>query len=412
MNAPARVMVTGMGVVSAIGADLSALADAIGNAASGVQTRAGDEARGLAPYMAAAVDQAVSCDAPPMQLNQMDRIARMGMNAAQQAIAQAGLQSEQLDSSRAAVYWGTGMGGAGTLDDAYHRFLATPAQRLEPLTVVKTMTNAPAAHISLRYGLRGPVLVVSNACASSAQAIGEALRLLRHGEADCAVVGGAEALIAPGIVRAWQAMGVLARYSDTEAAAACRPFDQSRTGLVLGEGAAALVLETEAHARRRGATPLAELAGYGCSCDASHLSKPDAAGQARAMRQALRDAGLQPEDVGYINAHGTATPAGDRVEAQSIRAVFGAHTPPTSSTKALHGHLLGAAGALELAISIQALQRSVLPPTAHLSQQDPKIDLDCVPNHARRLEQPLHAVMSNSFAFGGTNAVLVARRAD
>ncbi|KPF70009.1 hypothetical protein IP84_03900 [beta proteobacterium AAP99] len=412
MRAQARVMVTGMGVVSAMGADLQSLAASIDTAASGVRARAGDEARGLAPFLAAGVDPAIECDVPPMQLNQMDRIARMGMNAAQQAITQAGLVSEQIDATRAAVYWGTGMGGAGTLDDAYHRFLATPAQRLEPLTVVKTMTNAPAAHISLRYGLRGPVLVVSNACASSAQAIGEALRLLRHGEADCAIVGGAEALIAPGMVRAWQAMGVLARYSDSEAASACRPFDLSRTGLVLGEGAAAFVLETEQHARQRGARVLAELAGYGCSADASHLSKPDVDGQTRAMQQALRDAGLQPQDVGYINAHGTATTAGDKVEAQSIRAVFGEHPPPTSSTKALHGHLLGAAGALELAISIQALQRGVLPPTAHLRQQDPEIDLDCVPNRARRLEQGVDAVMSNSFAFGGTNAVLVARRAD
>jgi 3-oxoacyl-[acyl-carrier-protein] synthase II len=401
-----------MGVVSAIGTGLNAVAQSIDAARSGVRAMPGDAARGLAPYLAATVEAPPNCDAPPMQLNQMDRLARMGLDAAQQAIRQARLDAACLDRDRAAVYWGTGMGGAGTLDDAYQRFLATPTQRAEPLTVVKTMTNASAAHIALRYGLRGPVLVVSNACASSAQALGEALRLLRSGAADVAIAGGAEALIAPGIVRAWQAMGVLAHYSQPEAAAACRPFDQARTGLVLGEGAAVFVLETQAHAHARGASPLAELAGYGCTCDAAHLSKPDTDGQARAMRQALHDASLQADDVGYINAHGTATPAGDRIEAQSIRAVFGDRPPPTSSTKALHGHLLGAAGALELAISIQALQRNVLPPTAHLDAQDPEVDLDCIPGRARRLTAPLHAVMSNSFAFGGTNAVLVARRAD
>ncbi len=412
MNAAPRVVITGMGVVSAIGTGLDAIAQSIDRAKSGVRAFPGDDGRGLAPYLAAPVEAVPACDAPPMQLNQMDRLARMSLDAAQQAIRQARLDTAGLDRDRAAVYWGTGMGGAGTLDDAYQRFLAIPTQRVEPLTVVKTMTNAPAAHIALRYGLRGPVLVVSNACASSAQALGEALRLLRSGAAEVAIVGGAEALIAPGIVRAWQAMGVLARYTETQAAAACRPFDQARSGLVLGEGAATFVLETESHALRRGARPLAELAGYGCTCDASHLSKPDADGQARAMRLALRDAGLQAQDVDYINAHGTATPAGDRVEAQSIRAVFGDRPPPTSSTKALHGHLLGGAGALELAISVQAMQRSVLPPTAHLDAQDPDIDLDCIPHQARRPSVPVHAVMSNSFAFGGTNAVLIARRAD
>ena len=251
---------------------------------------------------------------------------------------------------------------------------------------------------------------VSNACASSAQAIGEALRQIRRGEADLVLAGGAEAMLYPGMLRAWQAMGVMARPDPERPEQSCRPFDAARAGLVLGEGAAALVLESESHARRRGARPLAELAGYGSSCDALHLSRPDAAGQLRAMQAALADAGLQPAQIGYVNAHGTATDIGDAAEAQSLAALFGPRGVPVSATKALHGHLLGGGGALELVAAVQALRRGRLPATAHLRTSELETQIDIVRDTPR--VQRIGAVMSNSFAFGGSNAVLVARCSD
>jgi 3-oxoacyl-[acyl-carrier-protein] synthase II len=241
-------------------------------------------------------------------------------------------------------------------------------------------------------------------------ALGEAMRTIAAGRADAMIAGGAEALLAPGTLTAWQALRTLAPADADNPAASCKPFDKRRAGLVLGEGAAAFVLEEESHARARGARILGLLTGYGNTCDAVHMSRPDRGGQTRAMREALAEAGLQPETIGYINAHGTATAVGDLVEAEAINAVFGAASPLVSSTKSLHGHLLGGAGALEFAVALLALNEGIVAPTAFLEQPDPAIRLRHVPLRAARIAPP-RAVMSNSFAFGGSNVVLVAQRA-
>jgi len=353
----------------------------------------------------------------------LDRATQLALLACNEALTQSGLlrESVQADRNRIGVYGGIGFGGAQTVDALYaryHQALATHAQSgrnptvMHPLSVPRMMANAPVAAVSMKYGLRGSNYTYSVACASSAVALGEAMRAIRHGWLDAAVVFGTEAMINPGAYMAWNALRVLARAEDPDTAWSCRPFDKRRSGFVLGEGAACLVLERADLARARAACPLAELGGYGTSSDAAHLTAPSQEGQERAMRAALDDAGLQAADIGYLNAHGTATDAGDVIEARSIRAVFGAHTDrlPVSSTKSMHGHLIGATGALELAISVLAMNRGALPPTAGLQDPDPNCDLLHVRNEA--LPAPgVNAVLSNSFAFGGSNACLVVRRA-
>jgi 3-oxoacyl-(acyl-carrier-protein) synthase len=264
--------------------------------------------------------------------------------------------------------------------------------------------------VSMKHGFRGPTLNISTACSSSAASIGEAYRLIRNGDADVMLAGGSEALITPGNLAAWDAMRALAHADPADPSRSCKPFSADRTGLVLGEGAAALVLESAERAERRGARVYAELAGYGNASDASNISRPDAAGQVRAMRRALAEARLNAANVGYLNAHGTATQVGDVVETNAIKEAFGcsAQSLCVSSTKALHGHLLGGAGALEMVVSILALAKNTVPPTAHLDRPDPACDLDYVPNEARAAN--LEAVMSNSFGFGGMNSVLIAKR--
>jgi 3-oxoacyl-[acyl-carrier-protein] synthase II len=280
-----------------------------------------------------------------------------------------------------------------------------------PLTIPAFMPNAPAAHVAMRHGVHGPVLSYSVACASSAIAIAEAAKAVRSGEVDLAIAGGAEALIVPGVVLAWQAMQTLAGFAPGEAASAVRPFAAERSGFALGEGAAFLILESATHAARRGARSHATLAGWGASCDATHLTKPDAAGQARALRAALAMAGLAPRDVGYCNAHGTATRIGDAVESEALAQVWGADLDRlrVSSTKALHGHLLGAAGALEAVVTVLALRRGELPPNAHCGTVDPEIRLNLVPD-AGHAAPDLRAAISSSFAFGGSNSVLAFTR--
>jgi nodulation protein E len=275
--------------------------------------------------------------------------------------------------------------------------------RVHPLTIVRAMSSAPASQVAMAFGLRGPSFGVSSACATSNHAIAQAFGLLRSGEADVAIAGGTEASITRGMVKAWEALRVLA--DDT-----CRPFSLGRRGLVLGEGAGVFVLETLEHAQRRGAAVLAELVGAGMTSDASDIVLPDAAGAARAMSGALRMAGLRPDEVDYINAHGTGTPANDSTEVRAIRLAFGdqADRLAVSSTKAMHGHALGAAGAIELIAVLGALRDNVVPPTINHVEPDPACDLNIVPNVA--IERPVRAALSNSFAFGGLNAVLALKR--
>ena len=311
---------------------------------------------------------------------------------------------------RAGVYWGTGLGGASTIEESYRRLFMPGDGRVRPASVVLGMNNAAAAHISIAHGLRGPLLNISTACSSSAASIGEAYRAIQAGHADVIVAGGSEALITYGNLRAWDAMRALAHADPSDPSRSCKPFAADRTGLVLGEGAAALILESSERAERRGARIYAEIAGYGNAADAWDMSKPDAGGQVRAMRLALEDAKVAPEGVGYVNAHGTATQVGDVVETNAIKQVFGDHARRlcVSSTKALHGHLMGATGALEMLVSIMALENWHRSADRASRPPDPACDLDYVPNEARRVN--LDVVMSNSFGFGGMNAVLVARR--
>ena len=274
-----------------------------------------------------------------------------------------------------------------------------------------TMNNAPIFHIACAFGLHGPSLTISNACASSSMAIGEGLRWIQSGVADVVVVGGAEAMLTPCIIRAWQGLTVLAPADEQDTRRSCKPFSADRNGIVLAEGASALVLERADHAKARGATQYAQISGYATSLDSTHLSRPHPAGQSRAMINALRMADISPNDVGYINAHGTGTYVGDAVEVNSICIAFGSDGGqiPVSSTKALHGHMMGAAGATEFIAAILAMQHDFIPPTAHLDKPDPEFGLDFVAN-AGRNTVGLNCVMSNSFAFGGANSVLVAQR--
>lgn len=402
-----RVWITGLGAISALGTGAEALADGLQAGRSGITAQPGSEAHALRPFAAAVVTAPLAAHLPPAQRNLYDRHSLLALEAAAEAWAQAGLPATAPDPERAAVAWGTGLGGSASLEASYQQMFTAQPPRVHPYTVVRVMANSAGSHLAMRHQLRAAQLAVSNACASSAQAIGEALWLLRQGRADVALVGGSEAMLNTGSALGWQAMGVMAPLDAAEPAQSCRPFDDARQGLVLGEGAAALVLETEAHARARGATPLAELAGYGHSADATHLSRPDAAGQVRAMQAALRDAGLAPGDVGYINAHGTATEVGDAVEASSIETVFGTGAVPVSATKALHGHLIGAGGALELVATVQALRRGLLPPSAHVRTSRLASQVDLVRGEARATAATV--ALSNSFAFGGSNVTLAVR---
>jgi len=347
----------------------------------------------------------------PAQTLAMDPVSQMGVLAGTRAIAQAGLGPHHPALVAAGVHVGCGLGGASTLDEGFARFYARRLRTARPTSVARIMPNATAGHLSMAFGITGPNHTYSVACASSAAAIGEAFRAIRDGYLECAVTGGAEAMITHPILIAWASAGVLAREHPDGPAASVRPFDAARTGFVLGEGAAMLVLESEAQVVRRGATPLGEIVGYGASADASHLTQPLAAGQVRAMRAALADAGVAPEAVGYVNAHATATPVGDPLELEAIRQTFGAHAPALaiSATKSMHGHLIGAAGALELAITLLAVQEGYVPPTANLDTPDVGADLDLVPRTGRAAPG-LSVALSNSFAFGGANVSLVVRR--
>lgn len=401
------VLVTGLGLVSPLGNDVDTAFDAAVAARSAVRPLT---ALGLPDLVGAAA----AFDSSPwftrMQLSGVDRVSQFAVAAASLAVIDAKLDPAAWDGERVGVYLGCGMGGSEAIDTAY-RHLYAESRRVPPLTVVASMVNAPASHVSMRMGIRGPVMTYAMACTSGAAAIGEALKALRCGEVDIAIAGGAEAPLSFGTVKAWEALRTLATPDPTDPAHSCKPFCAQRSGLVLGEGAAMLVLEGAERLGNRRAR--VRLAGYGNASDASHVTKPDTRGQIAAMNRALRDAGMTPAQVGYINAHGTATQAGDVIETRAIQAVWSdrAHRPAVSSTKAVHGHLLGAAGALELALTIRALECGVLPPTAHLDQADAECDLDYLAD-GPRAAPALRAAMSNSFGFGGSNVSLVIEKVD
>ena len=334
----------------------------------------------------------------------IDRFAQFSIVAAREALKHSGLELTPALREQAAIVCGSAVGGQSAIEAGFEDLWVSGRGRVHPLTIPKTMANAGASHISMDLGLSGPAYTVSTACSSANHAMGQAFRLVRDGDAEIAVTGGSEAMFTVGMLKAWEAMRVIA--PDT-----CRPFSKDRRGMILGEGGAMMILEPMEAAKARAAKIYAELCGFGMTSDAHHLTQPAVHGPARAMSGALREAGLAPEEIGYINAHGTGTPGNDSVETAAIREVFGTHAAKigVSSTKSLHGHALGAAGALEAVATVMALHNGILPPTANYSEPDPECDLDYIPNTPR--EQRVAAALSNSFAFGGLNAVIAFRAA-
>ena len=409
----APVAVTGWGVVSPIGHDLAAFDDALFTGRSAVCARRLDlPGIELAPAAVAPAAFDASALSAPSRVP-LDRGTAMALAAAADAACLAGLVPGSVDGERLGVFWGSGMAGAATFE-ATCRTVYAERRRMRPTSVVTTMPNAPAAELALRFQARGAALAYACACASSAVAIGEAMRAIRAGWIDIAIAGGSESMLTPGVLASWQAMRVLAPVTlgdpDGTNARACRPFAADRAGFALGEGAAAFVIESIEHAApRRAAAPYA-LTGYATNCDAVHLTQPDAGGQVRAMRAALADAGLVAASIGYVNAHGTATATGDAAEASALAMVFGPRGVPVSSTKALHGHLLGAGGGVELLAVLRMLGAGRLAPNGSVEAADPALGVDLIT--APRDAVGLAHAMSNSFAFGGTNAVLIASRLD
>jgi nodulation protein E len=399
-----RVAVTGIGAISSFGATFSDLWSGLSAGRSAIRPLTLVPPGSLRfPNAAEVPDYNPLAYFEEKDEQMLDRFAQFAAVAAREAIHNSGLEFSPELQERTAIALGCSGGGKATEDDGFHHLYALKEPRVSPLTIARAMSNAGASRVSLEFGITGPVFTVSTACSSSNHAIGQAFRMVRSGEVEIAIAGGSEAPLSMGFLKAWEAMRVVA--PDT-----CRPFSADRRGLILGEGAAVLILEPEERARARGAKILGEIAGFGMSSDAHHITQPSAAGAARAMRSALADAGIAAEAIGYVNAHGTGTSANDATESEAIRTVFGAHAAKllVSSTKSMHGHALGAAGALEAAATLGALHFGVIPPTANFTAPDPACDLDVVPNTPRKAE--VDGALSNSFAFGGLNAVLVFRR--
>jgi len=399
-----RVAVTGIGVIAAPGSTRAAFWDALRDGRSAIRPMTLVPEGSLRfPNAAEVADYRACAYMDEKEADLLDRFAQFALIAAREAVAGSGLMVTPELGVRTAVVTGTSTGGQTSEDHEFYNLYAKGASRIHPLTIPRTMANAGTSRIAREYGIGGPCYTISTACASATHAIGQAFWMVRNGVVDAAIAGGSEAPFSLGFLKAWEAMRIVA--PDT-----CRPFSRDRKGLILGEGAAMLVLEPLEQAQARGARIWGEIAGFGMSSDAHHLTQPLAEGAARAMRSALADAAIQPAAIGYINAHGTGTQANDVTEAQAIREVFGAHTGklPVSSTKSMHGHALGAAGALEAAATLMALDQGVIPPTANFTESDPACTLDVVPNTARAAS--VEWALSNSFAFGGLNAVLVFRK--
>jgi nodulation protein E len=399
-----RVAVTGIGVISALGRNRQAFWEALACGRSAI--------RPIALVPPGSVRFPNGAEVPAYSATEffsekdadfLDRFAQFAVIAAREAIADSGLRFTPELGESTAIVTGSCVGGQTTEDAGFHTLYAMQNPRPHPLTIPKTMANAGASRISFEYGITGPVYTVSTACSSANHAIGQAFWMVRDGNAEMAIAGGSEAPFSLGMLKAWEAMRVVS--PDT-----CRPFSRDRRGMILGEGAAMLVLEPLERAQARGATVWGEIGGFGMSSDAHHITQPSPRGAARAMAAALKDAGAPAEAVGYLNAHGTGTTANDSTETEAIRGVFGPHAENLmlSSTKSMHGHTLGAAGAIEAAATLMALHHGLIPPTANFTERDPACDLDVVPNTARTAQ--VEWALSNSFAFGGLNAVLAFRK--
>lgn len=400
-----RVAVTGIGVISAIGNNRTEFWQSLRTARCGIRPiEMVDRTQLNFQYGAEVFGFDPAKHFKLSQLALLDRFAQFGVVAAREAVCNAGLEWTAKLRARTCVITGSCIGGQTSLDSSFaDLYLRQRPGGIHPLTILRTMMHAAASHISLEFGLTGPSFTISTGCSSSAHAISQGFMMLRQGQAEAAIVGGSDATFSPLHLKAWEALGVIAQ--DT-----CRPFSKGRAGMILGEGGAMMVLEPLQAALARGARVYAEIVGCGLSSDAHHLTRASIEGPAHAMNLALQDAGLRPEQIGYINAQGTGTQTNDITEVAAIRAVFGkqADKLAVSSTKSMHGHTLGAAGAIEACATVLALQQRVLPPTVNYLEPDPQCDLDVIPNAAREAE--VEYALSNSFAFGGSNAVLAFRR--
>jgi 3-oxoacyl-[acyl-carrier-protein] synthase II len=404
-----RVVVTGLGVVSPLGLTAASTWEALTAGRSGAGRISLFDASGFPVRIAAEVS---GFDAEAVfgrrRARHLDRVSQMALVAAAEAIGQSGLDVSACPERVGAV-WGTGIGGLQTLESGTEVLSARGPEWVNPYLLAMMIPNMVAGHVAMEWGIRGPSTCTVTACSASAHAIGESVDLIRAGRADAVVCGGSEAAVTRLALAGFAAMKALSTRND-DPEGASRPFDAGRDGFVLGEGAAALVLEERGRALERGAPVLAEVAGYGATSDAYHVTQPhpDGDGAVRSMRDALADAGVEAGAVGYVNAHGTSTPPNDRIETRALKVVFGEKVPPVSSTKSMTGHTLGAAGAMEAAFCIMALNAQMLPPTINQEKPDPDCDLDYVPNLARPAE--LDVALSNSFGFGGHNATLLFRR--
>ncbi|HEY3364764.1 MAG TPA: beta-ketoacyl-ACP synthase II [Symbiobacteriaceae bacterium] len=407
-----RVVITGLGAVTPLGLSVGEFWEGLKAGRSGVGLITRFDTEAFECKIAAEVKGWVPADfLDRKEARRMDRYTQFGVTAAHMAFTDSGLEVAQLDPERSGVYFGSGIGGMETFSDEMTTLLQKGPRRVSPFMVPMMIANMAAGTIAIHFNLQGPNMTTVTACSSANNAIGEAYHAIRADRADVMVTGGAEASIVPIAVAGFGNMQALSTRNDAPEKAS-RPFDKQRDGFVMGEGGGAVILESLEHAQARGARIYAEIIGYGCAADAYHMVQPPVNGEggARAMVRALKDAGIAPDAVGYINAHGTSTPQGDIAETRAIKAVFGEHARrlAVSSTKSMHGHLLGAAGAVELIASVKALEEGILPPTINQEEPDPECDLDYVPNVAR--EARVDVALSNSFGFGGQNATVIVRR--
>jgi len=407
-----RVVVTGLGIVSPVGTGIQAAWSNIVAGRSGITRISRFDASNMASQIAGEVrDFDVSTYIPAKEARRMDRFIHYGLAAAIEAVTDSGLSAKPADAERIGVIIGSGIGGLPMIEDTHDEYLKSGPRRISPFFVPGTIINMVSGNLSIMYGFKGPNLAIVTACTTAAHCIGEGGRLIEYGDADIMIAGGAESTVSPLGVGGFAAARALSTRND-DPAGASRPWDKGRDGFVLGEGAGVVVLEEYEHAKARGAKIYCELAGYGMSADAHHMTAPceDGEGAARCMTNALRNAGLNPDQVDYVNAHGTSTELGDIAETVAIRRALGdaASKVAVSSTKSMTGHLLGAAGGIEAIFSVLAIRDQVAPPTINLVEQDPRCDLDYVPNTARQMR--LDVAISNSFGFGGTNGSLVFRK--
>jgi nodulation protein E len=400
-----RVAVTGLGLVCALG---NTVPECWHRLAAGESRICALSDPGTPPYKfhhgAEAWDFRAADHFSEKDIVMLERFAQLATVAAREAVAQSGLDFEGELGDLCAIVTGSSVGGQFSEEEGYRRLYKENNPRVAPLTIPRTMANAGASRISLEFGIHGPAYTIATACASSNHALGQAFWMVRSGQVMAAIAGGSEAVFAEGLLRAWEAMRVVSPEI-------CRPFSADRRGLSLGEGAGMLVLEDWEYAKARGAEILGEIAGFGMSSDAHHITQPCTEGPAKAMRWALRDAGMHPNEIHYVNAHGTGTQANDVTEAQAIRSVFSENADSllVSSTKSMHGHTLGAAGAIEAVATLLALRNGLVPPTANFTSPDPACNLDIVANQARRAN--IESAISNTFAFGGLNAAIIMKRA-